>query len=187
MDEVLYLQSLAELKAISNPYRMAILKLFGVVPDEPLSGKMIAERLGEPTSKIHYHLKELEKIQVIRIVKTKEINGILEKFYLPTAKNITIHKDLLSSEVKNSALVELLFDLLDHTKNQLLQIQQKKLPWRKASGSTGVIYLTLPEAEELHDEIKNLIKKHENPKKDTHPYELLTLLYPQITKPQKEE
>lgn len=184
MQEVLYLQTIDELKVLSNPYRMSILKLFAIVPDEPLSSKMIAKRLDEPTSKIHYHLKELEKIKVIQIVKTKEINGILEKFYLPTAKNITIKKELLSTEAKHSALVEILLDLLNHTKDQLLQLQRKQLE-EKTYGMTSSIYLTPHEAEKLTDEINKLIKKHENRKKDAHPYELLTVLYPQVTTKQK--
>lgn len=179
MKEVLYLQSIKELKAVSHPFRMAIIKLFGVDPDEPLSVKMIAEKLNEPASKIHYHLKELEKIKIVEMVKTREINGILEKFFLPTAKKITIKKDVISSNENVPSAIRVAIDMLEYTKNK---VQSLKNTENKSKGGAhlGTIHLTSEEVKEIANTIEEITKKYaKRDNEDTKPYEFLMLFYPQ--------
>ncbi|MCK4261318.1 MAG: helix-turn-helix transcriptional regulator [Halanaerobiales bacterium] len=80
MKEILYLETLEQIKAISHPHRLAILKTFAHNKDKPLTVKMISDELKETPSKIHYHLKELMKNDILEIVDTREINGIIENF-----------------------------------------------------------------------------------------------------------
>ena len=54
----------------------------------------MAVKLEEVPSKVHYHVKELERIGVVEIVNTKEKAGIVEKFYLPTADTFKVEKNI---------------------------------------------------------------------------------------------
>lgn len=83
------LTTLDEIKAFSDPYRVQILrclKHFG----EPATVKQIADEMGEVPAKVHYHVKKLEKVGILELVYTKEINGIIAKYYNLTAKTFTI-------------------------------------------------------------------------------------------------
>lgn len=83
MKETHYIESVDELKAISDSFRISILMNLG---DNPQSGQDLAEKMNVSRSKVHYHLKELEKHGFIEIVKQEIVNGIVQKFYSPVAK-----------------------------------------------------------------------------------------------------
>ncbi len=40
--------------------------------------------MGEVPAKVHYHVKKLESAGILKLQHTKEINGIVAKFYQPT-------------------------------------------------------------------------------------------------------
>lgn len=46
--------------------------------EEPLTVKQLADRLGEVPSKVHYHVKELERIGVLGIVDKKKKQALLK-------------------------------------------------------------------------------------------------------------
>lgn len=52
--------------------------------------KQIADKLGEVPANIHYHVKKLEKFDVVRLHHTEEIRGIVAKYYKPTAERFEI-------------------------------------------------------------------------------------------------
>ena len=186
MKETLVLQTIDQIKAISHPYRMDILKSFSGM-EEPMSVKMLADEMGETPSKIHYHLKELVKNDILELVKTREINGILEKFYYPVAENITIEKNLLSSKEHTDGAYNIFFDLLDSAKKNLNQIKKKEGSDDKVANSvrgySTRIYLTEEQIEEFNNDLLKLIRKYESTKDDNKkPYEILHLFYPQPDK-----
>jgi predicted transcriptional regulator len=97
MKDVLVLRELEGIKAISHPYRIDILESFD---KEPLSAKQLSEILKEPHAKINYHIKTLHKAGILDLVNQKIKSGIIEKYYLPTAKRIVIGKNILSFELE---------------------------------------------------------------------------------------
>jgi len=52
--------------------------------DVPLSANELAERIDFPREKIYYHIKKLEKMDLIYVAKTQIINGITKKSFLKT-------------------------------------------------------------------------------------------------------
>lgn len=182
MKEILYLQTLEQLKMITNPKRLAVLKTFA--PLKPLSAKMIAEELGETTSKIHYHLKELLKNGILEVVETREINGIIEKLYLPTAKKISVEKDIISlTKGDSNIIIEAALDLLESSKTSLLKLSDKTgLKNNSLSMFSSVIYLTPENKEKMVEQIGELIEKYDDESKpDAKSYDLLNLIYPHIS------
>lgn len=179
MEKKLVLKTIDQIKAISHPYRMSIIKSFSA-SRKPMSVKMIADEMDETPSKIHYHLKELVKNDILELVKTREINGILEKFYFPVAENITIEKELLTSEYEDSGL-QILIDMLDSAKEDIVKVINDEDYEEKSQGLgfTTRLYLTNDEMESFREEVASLLEKYDSHKsKNRKPYDLLHLLYP---------
>jgi DNA-binding transcriptional ArsR family regulator len=87
--------SLDELKAISHPLRLEILKqLIGA----PMTTAEVATALGEKVSKLYYHVAELEKYGLIHVVETRQKGNLTEKVYRPRAGNFRVDAALLQRE-----------------------------------------------------------------------------------------
>ena len=91
MQEVMVLSDIDRVKAISDPLRIQILQL---LIKQKATVKQVADLLGQSSAKIHYHIKELERKNIINLVETIEKGGILEKYYRATAKYYEIKYEI---------------------------------------------------------------------------------------------
>jgi DNA-binding transcriptional ArsR family regulator len=78
------ISTVAELKALADPLRLAILE--ALIRDAPrelrvLSVKELAAELGEPKTKLYRHVKQLEAAGLIRVAATRLVSGIVEQRY----------------------------------------------------------------------------------------------------------
>lgn len=101
MKEVHILNSLEEVNIISDPIRLKIILTLGT---SPKTAQDLSDALGVSRSKIHYHLKILERNGMIEVVDTELINGITQKYFLPVARAF-----IPNSEIFNKNLEEKLF------------------------------------------------------------------------------
>ena len=92
MQDVYFIRKLEQLKVLCDPIRVRI--LWDTV-GRAQTGTMIAAHLGLSPSKVHYHLKELERIGIVTIERSEEKNGIVQKFYRIIAKNIRLDETVL--------------------------------------------------------------------------------------------
>ena len=165
MKDVLVLRELEGIKAISHPYRIDILESFN---KDPLSAKQLSEILKEPHAKINYHIKTLHKAGILDLVNEKIKSGIIEKYYLPTAKRIVIGKNILSFELeeeernKNQEYISLFekisYDFYNAIENNIVDEDNIK--------HFNSVNLTKKEAQEimkaLNDKIKEVIENRCN-------------------------
>lgn len=93
IDEVFPLTTLDQLHTMADPLRVRILDR---LIRQPMTVKMLGVDLEEPPAKVHYHVRELERVGVIRLVETREKGGVLEKYFRAVAREFTIAKDLLN-------------------------------------------------------------------------------------------
>jgi aminopeptidase len=91
MKDISVLSDLEKVKAICDPLRIKLLKL---LIKQDLTAKQLASSVHQSSSKIHYHVKELEKYGLIQLVYTAEKGGILEKYYRAVANNYFIDQSL---------------------------------------------------------------------------------------------
>lgn len=171
MDEIKILTTLEEARAISDPYRFRILKCFYEF-NSPATAKQVADKMGEVPAKIHYHVKKLEKAGVLQLIFTKEINGIIAKYYEPTAKSFEVSYNKADSGTLEEALSEraqLVSGLYDTSKKILLDElklcanSDRKM---KATFSMDDLYLTEKEAEELQSYMNKFFKEHDKKSKE---------------------
>ena len=104
-------------------------------------------KLNEVPSKVHYHVKELERIGVLEIVETKEKGGVIEKFYLPTAEIFKVKKDIgIQDETEYKQAGENLISIMHEDFIESMKHENKG---EKKQLNYGLTYLTDEEVEEL--------------------------------------
>jgi DNA-binding transcriptional ArsR family regulator len=79
------LENLEQMRAIADGLR---LRIMDHLTHQPLTVTQLAEVLHEVPSKLHYHVRELERVGLVKLVETREKGGILEKYYRAIAKHI---------------------------------------------------------------------------------------------------
>lgn len=95
MKDIFVMDTLEQFRCISDPLRIKIIHALG---KEPMTSQMLGEKLDIPRSKIHYHLKELEKNGLVIVSKTEQIRNFIQKFYEPVAKAMIPSMDLLMTQ-----------------------------------------------------------------------------------------
>lgn len=97
--DLVYIDDLDHVKALSDPLRVSIITALGT---QKKNAQQVADILGVNRTRIHYHLNILEEMGFIEVVDTDIINGIVQKYYLPTAQAFvpasTIFQNLFSDE-----------------------------------------------------------------------------------------
>lgn len=125
-DAVFIIQDLDTLKIMADARRMQILE---VVLKQTATVKEIAEQLNQPPSQLYYHINTLEKHGLIRVVDTRIVSGIIEKWYGAAAKQFQVAKELLLiSQASDEGREQLFAPLFDSAKQELItSIEQGKV------------------------------------------------------------
>lgn len=95
------LETLEQLRAIADELRTRIVE---ALSHRAMTVTQLGEMLGQAPAKIHYHVRELERVKLIRLVATHPKSGILEKYYRAVAKGFTASKTLLRTVPSDEAL-----------------------------------------------------------------------------------
>lgn len=94
------------LKAISDPLRVRILDAL----ERPRSVTETAAVLDEPRSRLYYHFKILERHDLIAVVDTRVVSGIVERWYRATADTYEIAPALSPTLLATSGALASVFD-----------------------------------------------------------------------------
>ncbi|HEU5424646.1 MAG TPA: helix-turn-helix domain-containing protein, partial [Nitrolancea sp.] len=89
------IQSIEELRVIANPLRLRVLDCLIL---EPLTVKQVGEKLGISSKKLYYHVGELERIGLVRLVHTEVQSGIQLKYYRAVAAYYYLTASMLHSD-----------------------------------------------------------------------------------------
>lgn len=87
LDDVVEASTPDQLKALGDELRRSILDL---LDDRAATTTHVAAALGRPKGTIGYHLKVLEEAGLIRIVRTRQVRAMTEKYYGRVARTIVI-------------------------------------------------------------------------------------------------
>ncbi len=170
----LIIESLDQLKAVSDPFRT---KLLSLLLEHSYTGQQLSKLLEVPRSKVHYALGELEKYGFVQIIKTEEKGGVLQKYYKSTAKGyIPSEKVLPYIEDVGNYYRELIINILNRARTRTLttseeafnftEKKQDKIPLvamqleTKASEEQFIQWLN--KYRELIDEFVNMSEEGEN-------------------------
>lgn len=82
-EDTLLVSDPAQLRAMADPFRTQLIQL---LRDRARSTQEISEELSIPKGTVGHHLKVLEAAGLIRVVRTRKVRALTEKFYGRTAR-----------------------------------------------------------------------------------------------------
>src|SRR5437588_2418445 len=142
------IETIEQLRAIADMRRARILEL---LRDHPMTVTQLGELMGEAPAKIHYHVRELERVGLLRLVETREKGGILEKYYQPIAREFSVEKRLFSAPLDEAMTT--LSSLFGQIKESFLRAFRKALEQKEEHPRLSLgfirVYLTVEEQERL--------------------------------------
>lgn len=127
--------------ALLNPMRADILRLLA----DPMSASEVARQMGETPQKINYHLKSLEKVELVRRSGTRQVKNLIEVLYRAVARTYVIPdafgwpEELTNRMKDQGALRQLL--------NQAERIRQDALRLMEASDASEEVPSAIVETE----------------------------------------
>jgi DNA-binding transcriptional ArsR family regulator len=83
LDESMELTSPAQVRAISHPLRTTIL---GLLHERAASVSEVAIAVGRPKSTVAYHMALLEQSSLVRVIRTRRVRAIEERYFGRTAR-----------------------------------------------------------------------------------------------------
>lgn len=180
--DVLVVKELDKIKALSNVYRISIIEAFD---NKPATAKIISVKLGEPHGKVNYHMKMLAKVGILKLVEISTKLGVVEKYYMPVAKNFIIDSNIIKKEGEEgiNSLNKYTNALLNRiSKDFYKSIENKELEGQRKILYYGEYYMTLEEAQELHKKFAEVadefLKEKKEKREGTEKYTISSLVIP---------
>jgi DNA-binding transcriptional ArsR family regulator len=160
------------LKALSDPTRVAILRvLMESSPTRPpvMSVKELAERLGEPQTKLYRHVKQLEARGLIRVAETRIVSGIVEQRYQTGQLSVDFEPGFLGRHVATDDTTGAFAATVDNFRAEFLdaiRAGRAGFDWdvppeesyRKLVLSRGVATVSPAKAAEFRDRLATLMQ-----------------------------
>ena len=87
-EELLEVRDPEQFRAVGDPTRHRIISLLS---ERAATTSQLAEALGQPRGSIGHHLKVLEGAGLIRVVRTRQVRAMTEKYYGRTARLFEFH------------------------------------------------------------------------------------------------
>ncbi|UOQ91645.1 ArsR family transcriptional regulator [Halobacillus shinanisalinarum] len=125
MKDIQLLTTHEQLKVLSDPFRSQLLLR---LMEKPMTGQQLSEVFNLSRARIHYHLKELEKNDLVHIVKKEEKNGIVQKFYQSVASGFVADRSLLPHPEEMSETVrQMMINMLERSQKRVLSAPEEAL------------------------------------------------------------
>ncbi|MFD0022780.1 ArsR/SmtB family transcription factor [Streptomyces sp. NPDC058382] len=87
LTETLHVTTDAQLRAVSNLTRHRIM---AVLRFEPATITQVAERVGLAKGSSSYHVRLLERAGLVKVVRTRKVRGVTERYYAMAARSIVL-------------------------------------------------------------------------------------------------
>jgi DNA-binding transcriptional ArsR family regulator len=162
MQEKYEIQTIEQLRAIADILRLRIIDL---LQHQPMTVTQLGDMLEMAPAKVHYHVRELERVGLLQLVETREKGGILEKYYQPIAKDISVAKSLFLSVPLDESLAAT-SSWLDQLKEGFqrafrIALEQKDEQPNLSLGFSHV-FVTAEEQKQIAQQIINVLKPYES-------------------------
>jgi DNA-binding transcriptional ArsR family regulator len=163
--KVYEINSLEQLRAMADQLRLSILDR---LRRRAMTVTQLGDALGIAPAKAHYHVRELERVGLLRLVQTREKGGILEKYYRAVAEDIQVPRSLLNSAPTDEALAALgkIFNLAS---SEFLAAAARDLRAGALGGEVqGLthtsLWMTADEVRALAERMAELLNPYEQPR-----------------------
>jgi DNA-binding transcriptional ArsR family regulator len=153
------LETVEQLRAIADPLR---LRIVDQLARQAMTATQLGEALNLPANKVHYHVRELERVGLVKLVETREKGGILEKYYRLVAGDLQVPVALLRAAPPDES-VAAVTETLHHVSQNFLNAFSRAVhaqEWDPGSLALSVeeVYLTTGEMRDLVAQMRALLK-----------------------------
>jgi DNA-binding transcriptional ArsR family regulator len=117
----LTLSDIHQVKVLADPLRIRILEELCTAER---TTKQVAERLGEKPTKLYHHVEALERVGLIRLARTRQNRGTIEKYYMAVARQFRADSRIFSaadagSHAGEDALQAMISTVFDRTSDEI--------------------------------------------------------------------
>jgi DNA-binding transcriptional ArsR family regulator len=181
MRERYEIETVEQLRAIADLLRIRIIEL---LEKRAMTVTQLGDELGLAPAKVHYHVRELERVGLLELVETREKGGILEKYYQPIAHEIDVNNALLSAprDEVQATLRGLFNQLADGYLHAFRRVAATPDPAQEGRMALFLshLYLTGEEQRQLFRQIEALLKPFEQKREGEDVKEIVfsTFVYP---------
>lgn len=98
------LQDTFTFRALGDELRLKILRL---LMEKPATLSQLGQVLDMHPAKVRYHLKQLEKVELVELVQTRIVRGFVEKYYQATARAFLVSVAILPENTQSKAVLAL--------------------------------------------------------------------------------
>jgi DNA-binding transcriptional ArsR family regulator len=161
--EVFRLTRVEQLRSISVPLRMSILR---VLAEKPMTTKQVALQLREPITKLYRHVDALAEAGLIVLVAEVPKRGTVQKFYRAAAQSYKADDSCFPAAKHQDARVQAMFDVLDATRQAIVANARRASPGFLSLAASSEVELADPAQaadlmETLTKSLQAWTKKHE--------------------------
>jgi DNA-binding transcriptional ArsR family regulator len=157
------LETVDQMRVIADELRQRIQDALAA---RPMTVTQVGELLGVTPAKIHYHVRELERVGLVRLVDTREKGGILEKYYRSVARYLVVPPSLLhslSADDEMAAAQGVVNDISRGIMNAL-SLRGEERTRRALSLGRWYRWMTDEEIGRFIDEVQALLARYEGPR-----------------------
>lgn len=166
--EVHTLTDLEQVKTLSDPLRVRLLQAFCL----ERTTKQVADLLGERPTKLYHHVEALERVGLVRLTRTRQNRGTIEKYYQSVARMFRTDPRLFTVPApgeKVKVLSKMLSTIFDNTSLEMQRLMASK-PGPKQLEEQGLLtYVEVRASEEwiraAREKLEKLIKEVVEPGK----------------------
>lgn len=101
------LTTVEQLQALAHPLRQVVLRLLTA---DARTNKQLAERIGLPPGRLHFHVRELERAGLIELVEERPKGGVVEKYYRAVASSFSLGNEVGSMVASATGVPSATFD-----------------------------------------------------------------------------
>lgn len=173
-----------ELNIYMNPIRQQLLRQLNINKD-PMTPKMLADKLNISASGVQHHIKKLMSLGLIERDHTEMINGITASFYKPIQVTVQIgleQEDDTTQQRKvfmQNSLAKVYEGFCEQMAKRVEREGKAEVDNLQQWGDilSGVVYLKEKESKELIKLIMTYIEQHASLSPDCIPWEFAMILY----------
>ena len=156
------IDDLETIKILADERRLAILRMLA----KPKTVKELSTTLDLPQSQLYYHVNLLEKHELVHVVATNIVSGIIEKQYQTTAQQFRLRNPMLmGSSITSEETTAIFSSVFDEAKEEM-QEAFRQAPPRKDNEpplhpfiSRKPLRLTAEQLVTFHNKLDALIKE----------------------------
>jgi DNA-binding transcriptional ArsR family regulator len=121
--EAYTLKDLDQIKVLADPLRIRILEAFC----QERTTKQVAVLLGEKPTKLYHHVGALERVGLIKLSRTRQNRGTVEKYYLAVARTFrgdsrAFQPKEKGGNEKSAAIRQMISTIFDTTSAELASL-----------------------------------------------------------------